>query len=247
MKTQTKNTPSTFRTHLALMVVLSVVWLSRPAAGQTVDGKWAAHWRVLDNGEDDRLFLDLHQSGARVTGTATTIGHRYQVDGTVAGSHIDLSFSKGGNGRKLTGDIVGRKLQVKYQGAAMVAEPAGPGDEYPPYDKLPLPLLKGVTYNGLAPTPPMGWNSWNKFEDRVNDAIVREMADAMVTSGMRDAGYVYLNIDDTWEGVRDEKGNLGSNKKFPDLKALVELRPRTRVEVRHLLLSGAAHLRRVPG
>ncbi len=68
----------------------------------------------------------------------------------------------------------------------------------------------------------MGWNSWNKFQSSITDATVREMADAMVTSGMRDAGYVYLNIDDTWQGVRDEKGNLGSNKKFPDLKALAD-------------------------
>ena len=68
----------------------------------------------------------------------------------------------------------------------------------------------------------MGWNSWNKFQSGITDAIVREMADAMVTSGMRDAGYTYLNIDDTWEGVRDEKGNLGSNKKFPDMKALAD-------------------------
>jgi len=48
------------------------------------------------------------------------------------------------------------------------------------------------------------------------------MADAMVSSGMRDAGYVYVNIDDTWEGVRDAQGNLGSNKKFPDMKALAD-------------------------
>ena len=177
---------------------------------------------MLDNGEDDRLFLDLHQSGAKITGTATTIGHRYQADGTLVGTHIELSFSKGGNGRKLTGDLAGHQLRLTYQGAALVADPARPGEEYPPYEKLPLPALKDVPYDGLAATPPMGWNSWNKFEDRVNDAIVREMADAMVTSGMRDAGYVYLNIDDTWEGVRDAKGNLGSNKKFPDMKALVD-------------------------
>ena len=181
-----------------------------------------AHWRVLDSGEDDRLFLDLHQSGAKVTGTAATIGHRYQADGTVAGTHVELSFSKGGNGRKAAGEVVGKQLRLTYQGATLVADPARPGDEYPPYEKLPLPVLKDVPYNGLAPTPPMGWNSWNKFEDRVNDAVVREMADAMVTSGMRDAGYVYLNVDDTWEGVRDATGNLGSNKKFPSMKATAD-------------------------
>ena len=52
----------------------------------------------------------------------------------------------------------------------------------------------------LAATPPMGWNSWNHFATKVTDADVRAAADAMVSSGMRDAGYIYVNIDDTWEG-----------------------------------------------
>jgi alpha-galactosidase len=87
---------------------------------------------------------------------------------------------------------------------------------------LPLPALKDVPDNGLARTPPMGWNSWNKFAGRVDDAAVRGMADAMVSSGMRDAGYVYINIDDTWELGRDANGNITSNKKFPDMKALAD-------------------------
>jgi len=72
----------------------------------------------------------------------------------------------------------------------------------------------------LAATPPMGWNSWNHFAGQVTDADVRAAADAMVSSGMRDAGYVYVNIDDTWEGQRDAKGFIHSNSKFPDMKAL---------------------------
>ena len=67
----------------------------------------------------------------------------------------------------------------------------------------------------------MGWNSWNKFAGRVTDADVRGMADAMVSSGMAKAGYVFVNIDDTWEGQsRDAQGNITTNKKFPDMKAL---------------------------
>jgi len=88
--------------------------------------------------------------------------------------------------------------------------------------KLPLPALHKVPSNGLAKTPPMGWNSWNKFASRVDDAAVRGMADAIVSSGMKDAGYVYVNIDDTWEGERDAQGNITSNKKFPDMKALAD-------------------------
>ena len=74
----------------------------------------------------------------------------------------------------------------------------------------------------LALTPPMGWNSWNKFAEKVDDKAVREMADAMVTSGMKDAGYVYVNIDDTWEAGRDAQGNIQTNSKFPDMKALAD-------------------------
>ena len=87
---------------------------------------------------------------------------------------------------------------------------------------LPLPALKDLPDNGLAKTPPMGWNSWNKFAGRVDDAAVRGMADAMVSSGMSKAGYVYINIDDTWELGRDANGNITSNKKFPDMKALAD-------------------------
>lgn len=75
---------------------------------------------------------------------------------------------------------------------------------------------------GLAATPPMGWNSWNHFAGKVDDAGVRAQADAMVSSGMKDAGYVYVNIDDTWEAGRDAQGNILTNSKFPDMKALAD-------------------------
>src|ERR1700728_3893754 len=73
-----------------------------------------------------------------------------------------------------------------------------------------------------AQTPPMGWNSWNYFAEKVDDKGVRDAADQIVASGMRDAGYVYVNIDDTWEGERDANGVLHSNEKFPDMKALAD-------------------------
>ncbi|MDD9269350.1 NPCBM/NEW2 domain-containing protein [Paenibacillus sp. GCM10023248] len=57
--------------------------------------------------------------------------------------------------------------------------------------------------NGLAKTPPMGWNTWNKFGCNVSESLVKEMADAMVSSGMKDAGYQYVNIDDCWQTSRD--------------------------------------------
>ncbi len=73
---------------------------------------------------------------------------------------------------------------------------------------------------GLAPTPPMGWNSWNHFAEKVTDADVRAAADAMVATGMKDAGYVYVNIDDGWQGSRDAEGRIQANSRFPDMKAL---------------------------
>src|ERR1700730_3711285 len=60
----------------------------------------------------------------------------------------------------------------------------------------------------LATTPPMGWNSWNKFGCQVNEQLIREVADSMVGSGMRDAGYKYINIDDCWQISRDSAGNI---------------------------------------
>lgn len=72
----------------------------------------------------------------------------------------------------------------------------------------------------LAATPPMGWSTWNHFHHDISDALVRAQADALVSSGMRDAGYIYVNIDGGWEGYRDAQGVLHPNRNFPDMKAL---------------------------
>ncbi len=86
---------------------------------------------------------------------------------------------------------------------------------------LALPRTMAQTPS-VAATPPMGWNSWNHFARKIDDVTVRAQADAMVSSGMRDAGYVYINIDDTWEGERDGQGFIHSNEKFLDMKALAD-------------------------
>jgi alpha-galactosidase len=79
-------------------------------------------------------------------------------------------------------------------------------------------------FENLALTPPMGWNSWNKFGCDVSEKLIKEVADAMVSSGMRDAGYVYLNIDDCWHGERDSLGFIHENaERFPSgMKALAD-------------------------
>ena len=78
--------------------------------------------------------------------------------------------------------------------------------------------------NGLALTPPMGWNSWNKFECNVSESLIKEMADALVSSGMRDAGYQYIVIDDCWQIGRDAEGNIIPDPdRFPSgMKALAD-------------------------
>lgn len=79
-------------------------------------------------------------------------------------------------------------------------------------------------FENLALTPPMGWNSWNHFACDINEEIIREMADAMVETGMKDAGYQYINIDDCWHGERDSLGFIHPDKtRFPNgMKALAD-------------------------
>ncbi len=82
----------------------------------------------------------------------------------------------------------------------------------------------GQKFNNLALTPPMGWNTWNKFACNINEKIIRETADAMVTSGMKDAGYKYIVMDDCWQGVRDSLGFIHPDPvRFPSgIKALAD-------------------------
>lgn len=76
----------------------------------------------------------------------------------------------------------------------------------------------------LAPTPPMGWNSWNKYKCDIDEKMVMRQADAMASSGMKDAGYRYIVIDDCWQKSRDEKGNIQADPdRFPSgIKALAD-------------------------
>jgi alpha-galactosidase len=77
--------------------------------------------------------------------------------------------------------------------------------------------------NGLAKTPPMGWNSWNKFACKgLNENVIHQTADAMASNGMKDAGYQYVILDDCWQGERDAAGNIQPDaQRFPSgMKAL---------------------------
>jgi len=94
--------------------------------------------------------------------------------------------------------------------------------------------LKIVAGDQLALTPPMGYNHWYAHYDRITDKMMREAADVLISSGMADAGYQYVNIDDCWMNapnnkdslrvgpLRDEQGNILSNYYFPDMKGLTD-------------------------
>ena len=92
-----------------------------------------------------------------------------------------------------------------------------------------IPLVLGASLtphprSRLALTPPMGWNSWNHFGCNVSDSLIRSTADAMVSSGMRSAGYQYVVIDDCWQVSRDSKGTIVADaSRFPQgMKALAD-------------------------
>lgn len=92
--------------------------------------------------------------------------------------------------------------------------------------------LKIVSGDKIALTPPMGWNHWYAHYARITDVMVREAADLMISSGMADVGYQYINIDDCWANspksddstrvgpLRDEQGNIVTNRYFPDMTGL---------------------------
>lgn len=84
--------------------------------------------------------------------------------------------------------------------------------------------LPDSVFDSLAQTPPMGWNSWNKFGCDVSEKLMKEMADVMVESGMKDAGYEYIVIDDCWQIGRDSLGNIIPDpERFPNgVKALAD-------------------------
>ena len=83
---------------------------------------------------------------------------------------------------------------------------------------------KAQKWEHLADTPQMGWSTWNKFQGNISEDIIKGIADAMVESGLRDAGYIYINIDDCWHGKRDADGFIQVDaEKFPNgMKALAD-------------------------
>jgi len=217
----------------AMKIFVALFMLVCSATAAEVTGRWTAtenlqgdrkrEWTValisdggslqgfLTVGRAIMLIVEGHVSGESVSFTmmreSSGVDKRVDCTAVVTGNEMKLTIPNDNN-RPPT--VLTAKL-VSSERPAMPAPKISLSNDFPP-----------VKYNGLAKTPPMGWNSWNKFAGKVDDAAVRGVADVMASNGMRDAGYVYVNIDDTWEGKRDANGVLQSNEKFPDMKALAD-------------------------
>ncbi len=219
---------------VALIFVAASYNLSWVAAQQG-NANLTGNWRVQTDNTDGtfrRSYFNLRHDGTRMTGSIRVTQFYYLVKESIGGPEgftIVGTMKDGKNERRVTyeGKLVGEELHLttrrrpEDKPTELVARRAPDGEGAMPA-RIEPPTRHPVPSNGLAKTPPMGWNSWNKFAGRVDDVTVRGIADAMATNGMKQAGYVYVNIDDTWEGERDAQGNIQTNKKFPDMKALAD-------------------------
>jgi alpha-galactosidase len=204
--------------------------LASVSAQTGITGIWMFQVPAPD-GTVQNNFLKLSQNGTAVTGSVIRNYNQTDIkgsfkdgklhltakpwrtlvltyDGVLQDDHLELTYTRTG-GKDSPEPI---KVSAERTSDAALRPPA----------PLPVPTLHDVPDNGLARTPPMGWNSWNHFEGKIDDATVRSMADAIVSSGMKKVGYTYVNIDDTWQGTRDAAGNITANRKFPDMKALAD-------------------------
>ncbi len=196
-------------------------------AAADLTGNWVVR-EPLPDGTSRRTYFALKQEGSRITGYIRSTQFYYTITESTGGPDGFTITAAGDNGRrqaKYEGKLEGDQLHLTTRRRPdspvleLVAQRAPEGEGALPA-RLPPPALHKVPYNGLAKTPPMGWNSWNKFAGKVDDPGVRAAADAMASNGMKAAGYLYINIDDTWQGERDSDGNIRPNNKFPDMKSL---------------------------
>ena len=218
--------------NLQIKTCLLLLWFgSTIALAADLTGNWVVR-DPLPDGTVRRSYFDLKQQGSQITGHIRTTQAYYIISESTGGpDNFTLvgTWADGANQRKATYQItlVGDELHISTRRRPdsplieMVAHRTNPGEGAMP-TRHELPALHKVPDNGLAQTPPMGWNSWNKFAGRVDDAAVRDAAAALVSTGMKAAGYIYVNIDNTWQGERDPQGNIQSNKKFPNMKALAD-------------------------
>ncbi len=218
---------------LAGIAGLTLLLVAQPS----FTGRWLASTSTPAGDKRETTFF-LKQDGNALSG-AVLNGFRMQkiTGGQVNGGEAAWVVVTGTGDQqrrieyhaRLSGDELsvtmpgfGRNAAPREVAAKKISSDGTPMHPFASLPKVTPPALHPVGDNGLARTPPMGWNSWNHFHRNIDDKTVREIADAMVSSGMKDAGYMYVNIDDTWEAERDAQGNILANSKFPDMKALAD-------------------------
>lgn len=178
-------------------------------------------------------MMQLTTRGGRTTGTVTTAWYgpitmqNVIIDGDAIAFDMRNLNDKTKATRRWTAKIDGDRVQLAgdiwYAHVEQSGRIATPDEVKSRQFKFTeLPALGIIAADGQARTPPIGWSSWNRFAEAIDDATVRAMADTLVSSGLRDAGYMYVNIDDGWQGRRDRNGVLQPNEKFPDMKALAD-------------------------
>ncbi|MBI1683782.1 glycoside hydrolase family 27 protein [Caulobacter hibisci] len=217
-------------TPLALGLVASHAAIAAPAAQPKLAGVWAFDSAPSYPGV---TLMKIENKAGKPTGTVTTAWYGAMdmqnlvvKDGVATFELRNLNDKdrptrqwtatvKDG-GVSLVGDIW--YAHVEQQGRPGTAADA----KARAFTTTSLPPMGQLATDGLAAKPPMGWSSWNKFGAEIDDKTVRAMADAIVAFGLRDAGYVYVNIDDGWQGERGADGVLRPNAKFPDMKALAD-------------------------
>ncbi|WP_129780640.1 glycoside hydrolase family 27 protein [Peristeroidobacter soli] len=195
-----------------------------------VGGAW-----VFDNAPPypGVTMLEVTTRGGRTTGNVTTAWYGPMVMQNVKVEGDQVSFDlrnlndKANATRRwtarLSGDRVSLVGDMWYAHVEQAGRRASADDVTARRFKFTeLPALGTIAPDGQAKAPPMGWSSWNKFAEHIDDATVRAMADYLASSGLRDAGYIHVNIDDGWQGRRDSSGVLQPNEKFPDMKALAD-------------------------
>ena len=203
------------------------------AQAADLEGTWVydTQQRAIQpwKGDPDSIVIRLvfKKEHGVLTGTYIgTMGNFQLSDLTVHGNRVSFDYHFFAETTvKSHGALSGNVLRIEGGGEEDIYHRATASDlerikAEPVYSfkKLPLPALHDVPKNGLALTPPMGVGNWTEG----NDKAVRQLADLMVANGMRDAGYVYIQIDEGWQGRRDAQGNLHSNDRFPDMKALAD-------------------------
>ncbi|WP_230461385.1 glycoside hydrolase family 27 protein [Sphingobium sp. CAP-1] len=211
--------------------LMATIGMTMPAAAKTpFDGVWLFDKAPPTPGV---TMMEVRSKGAKIEGRVTTLwyGPVEMLNPRIEGGKLlfearnindrdhptrNWSVSLTDGKPHLEGQIWESPIAIDgYRGTARDAKARA-------FKFAALPPLGRPIPGKLAATPPMGWSSWNKFAEHIDDRTVRAMADAMVSTGLRDAGYRYINIDDGWQGKRDANGVLQPNAKFPDMKALAD-------------------------